>query len=237
MKIRIKFKKYGILKFIGHLDVMRYFQKVNRRAEVPICYSEGFSPHQIMSFASPLGLGLISRGEYLDMEVKETESSAVMIERLNAQMVEGIEILSYRKLPDDAKTAMSIVAGADYAVGIKEGYEAYGVENLADEFERFYKQENINVIKKSKKSEREIDLKPMIYKWKVQEDGSLFLQLAQGSVNNLKPELVMQAFYEFLGKEYSQYAFMIERLEMYANAGTEEDIKLITLESMGEEIA
>ena len=58
MKIRIKFQKQGTVRFIGHLDVMRYFQKVMRRAEVDIRYSEGFSPHQIMSFASPLSVGL-----------------------------------------------------------------------------------------------------------------------------------------------------------------------------------
>lgn len=51
MKIRIRFRKYGVMKFIGHLDVMRYFQKAMRRAHIDICYSEGFSPHQIMSFA------------------------------------------------------------------------------------------------------------------------------------------------------------------------------------------
>ena len=54
MKIRIKFTKQGPVKFIGHLDVMRYFQKAMRRADVDIKYSEGFSPHQVMSFAAPL---------------------------------------------------------------------------------------------------------------------------------------------------------------------------------------
>lgn len=58
MKIRIKFSKQGAMKFIGHLDTMRYFQKAMRRADVDIRYSEGFSPHQIMSFAAPLGVGL-----------------------------------------------------------------------------------------------------------------------------------------------------------------------------------
>ena len=58
MNIRIKFRKYGCLRFIGHLDVMRYFQKVIRRADINISYSEGFSPHMIMSFAAPLGVGL-----------------------------------------------------------------------------------------------------------------------------------------------------------------------------------
>ena len=49
MKVRIKFSKHGPMKFIGHLDIMRYFQKAMRRADVAICYSGGFSPHQIMS--------------------------------------------------------------------------------------------------------------------------------------------------------------------------------------------
>ena len=65
MKIRIKFAKYGTMKFIGHLDMMRFFQKAIRRADIDIKYSEGFSPHQIMSFAAPLGVGIESRGEYM----------------------------------------------------------------------------------------------------------------------------------------------------------------------------
>ena len=58
MKARIKFRKYGAIRFIGHLDVMRYFQKVMRRADIPIAFTGGYSPHMIMSFASPLGIGL-----------------------------------------------------------------------------------------------------------------------------------------------------------------------------------
>ena len=58
MKIRIKFRKWGVMKFIGHLDMMRYFQKAVRRAKIDIRYSEGYSPHQIMSFAAPLGVGI-----------------------------------------------------------------------------------------------------------------------------------------------------------------------------------
>ena len=82
LKIRIKFAKEGNMKFIGHLDMMRYFQKVMRRAGVNIRYSEGFSPHQIMSFAAPLGVGVTSRGEYMDIEVQSTDSSKEMMKRI-----------------------------------------------------------------------------------------------------------------------------------------------------------
>ena len=100
MKIRMKFSKNGPLRFVGHLDVMRYFQKVFRRAEVDIAYSQGYSPHQIISFAAPLGLGVTSDGEYLDAEFHSAESSAKMLEIINAQMNEGIELLEFKLLPD-----------------------------------------------------------------------------------------------------------------------------------------
>ena len=94
MKIRIKFRKYGIMKFIGHLDIMRYFQKAMRRADIDICYSAGFSPHMIMSFASPLGVGLTSDGEYLDIEIGNELSSEAAVKRLNGVMAEGVAVLS-----------------------------------------------------------------------------------------------------------------------------------------------
>ena len=115
MKIRVKFKKWGCMKFIGHLDMMRYFQKAVRRADIDIRYSEGYSAHQIMSFAAPLGVGITSDGEYFDIDVNTTESTEKSIAALNAQMVDGVEVTGYVLLPDDAKKAMSLVAAADYA--------------------------------------------------------------------------------------------------------------------------
>lgn len=63
------------MRFIGHLDVMRYFQKAIRRAEIPIAFTTGYSPHMIMSFAQPLGVGVTSDGEYFDIEITEPISS------------------------------------------------------------------------------------------------------------------------------------------------------------------
>ena len=155
MKIRIKFRKWGSMKFIGHLDMMRYFQKVMRRADVDIRYSEGFSPHQIMSFAAPLGVGITSDGEYFDIEVYSTKSSEEMIKDMNATMVDGVEITGYVALPDNAKPAMSIVVAADYVLSYKEGYKApYSVEEWKTKVdELFISQKSFTIIKKTKKSE------------------------------------------------------------------------------------
>lgn len=59
------------MKFVGHLDTMRYFQKALRRAELPVAFSGGYSPHMIMSFAVPLGVGMESLGDYFDLEMAE----------------------------------------------------------------------------------------------------------------------------------------------------------------------
>lgn len=212
MKIRIKFTKTGSLRFIGHLDVMRYFQKAFRRAKVDIAYSQGFSPHQILSFAAPLGIGLTSEGEYLDAEFHTTKSSKEMIEMINQCMVEEIQIKEFKLLDDNAANAMSSVAAADYVVTIKEEYYD---ETFFNQLEEFGKQSVISIVKKTKRSEKEMDIKPMIYELRREGENSVFMKVATGSVENLKPELVMKAYCDFCKKEWKQFGFMTKRLETY----------------------
>ena len=114
MKVRVKFAKEGAMKFIGHLDIMRYFQKAVKRAGLDAAFSEGYSSHMIMSFASPLGVGITSTGEYFDLELKSASSSEEMVKRLNDAMVEGMRILSIRQVEEGkAGKAMSLVAAAE----------------------------------------------------------------------------------------------------------------------------
>jgi radical SAM-linked protein len=224
------------MKFIGHLDIMRYFQKVMRRAEVNICYSGGFSPHQIMTFASPLGVGLTSDGEYVDIEVNSTDSSAEMLRRINAVMVEGVEALSYRLLPDTAANAMSIVAAADYSVTFREGKEPQDWQHFCDRLKDFLSQEEILVVKKSKKGEREVNIRPMIYALNI-DHHTVKMQIASGSAANLKPEMVLQAYMSFLGEELEDFALLINRDEVYADVSeTEGQPDFKPLSDFGEDI-
>lgn len=226
MKLRIKFSKHGSMKFIGHLDIMRYFQKAIRRSEIDVAYSEGFSPHQKMSFAAPLGVGLYSNGEYFDVEVNSLTSTDDILKRLNDTMNDEIEVLSVILLPDGAKKAMSLVGGADYTVVVKDDYnELVSSESstkytkinpltLCENIENFYELSEIVVLKKTKKSEREIDIKPLIHEFGFKnENGNpvIFMIVNQGSENNLKPELVIEQLCKFSGVEYNEYAFQYTR--------------------------
>lgn len=223
------------MKFIGHLDVMRYFQKVMRRADVDIRYSEGFSPHQIMSFAAPLGVGLESHGEYVDIEVLSTDSSAEMLRRINEVIADGMKALEYKMLPDNAANAMSIVAAADYTLRFREGYEPEDWDAFAAGLESFLKQEQILVIKKTKKGEKETDIRPMIHELKI-GDREIWMKIATGSAANLKPDAVIRAYYESTGTAMADFALMITREEVYASKEEDGKAVLCTLGAFGEDI-
>lgn len=232
LKARIKFSKKGAMRYIGHLEVMRYFQKIMRRAQIPIAFTEGYSPHMIMSFASPLGVGAISQGEYFDIELAEPIASLEAMQRMNEVSVEGIEILSFRQIAEEKKqTGMTILAGADYLV---RGKDTPIPTEWFPQIASFLAQPEIIIMKKTKRSEREVDIRPMIYDMHVQEDG-IFMQLAAGSVQNLKPGLVMKAFCNYLEEEFSERAYEECRLEMYADRG-EYERNLVSLETLGQEI-
>jgi len=263
MNVRVRFAKYGAVKFIGHLDVLRYFQKAVRRSGLKIAYSQGFHPHQIMSFASPLGVGITSEGEYMDMELVADYTPQEIVDALNTAMVEGFTVLSAHILPDPEngrkrETAMSLVTAADYLVTVKENDPFFATKSLEESnnaWARFYGQKSIQVVKKVKKSNSEtsVDLKPLLYgavvgtedtlpavakhpnakdfyevpeipdfaaeqKTICAEKGlfSVLLRVSAGSADNIKPELVMEAFARFLGCEaVDELKFQIHRLDMY----------------------
>ena len=237
MKARIKFRKYGVMKFIGHLDVMRYFQKVMRRAEIPIAFTGGFSPHMIMSFAQPLGVGVTSDGEYFDIELKEPITLEKAVRQMNATMAEGIEVVSFVEISDDKKSSgMTITAAADYKVTLLESVKSSDVtrkipESWGQKAKAFMEQPEITVLKKTKRSEKEVDIKPMIYNMEVSED-DIYLFLATGSEQNLKPDLVMEAFLTYMGEKSEENPMHYHRIDVYAKDGG----KLVPLEALGKEI-
>lgn len=245
MKIRVKFRKYGAMKFIGHLDIMRYFQKAVRRAGIDICYTEGFSPHQVMSFAAPLGVGITSDGEYMDIEVHATKPSRQSVSDFNAVMCEGIEVTGYVQLDGNAKPAMSAVSAADYEIWYRPGSAipplCLDPRKLQQALEAFFvTPEEVLVTKKTKKSEKILDLKKLVYDFQIlapQERffscPAFYMKLSTGSTDNIKPELVLETFYGYAGVPYEPFAMQIHRKDLYF---TDKDGHLQPLLEAGHEI-
>lgn len=204
------------MKFIGHLDMMRYFQKAIRRAKIDIAYSGGFSPHQIMSFAAPLGVGLTSLGEYFDIELRTAMDEEAIKERLNQVMAEGVAILETTALADTAGNAMASVAAAAYEVTFAEGTVL--PDGWTGQLTAFLDQPQIPYHKLTSKVSRMLDLKPLLYDSKVTEE-KVYLLVNASSADNIKPIFVMKAFFESIGVTISEHSLYICRMETYGLNG------------------
>lgn len=224
MKVRIKFSKEGPVRFIGHLDIMRYFQKAIRRAGIDIAYSTGFSPHQIMSFASPLSVGHESCGEYFDVELNSITDTEDIKMRLNRTMTEGIQILQVAVLDETEGNAMASVAAADYLISFRDSVSL--PDDWKEKLTAFYKKDKIPVIKKTKKGEREIDLKETIYQLEIRED-QVYMLLDAGSGSNMKPGFVLETFCTAENISLPEYPFRVRRLETYKRTGEGKLVPLI----------
>ena len=230
MKVRVKFEKTEGMRFVGHLDLMRFFQKAIRRADIPIKYSEGFSPHQIMSFGAPLSMGVAGLGEYMDIEIPDDKkiTSKEAVERLNEVMCSGMKITKFLQISEDSKSAMALMDTADFKAEFKERVEEVLIKNAVD---RLLLKDSIILKKISKKkkknrfgkfeeveTESRVDIKPFIYKLEAVENG-VFMNLSQGSLNNVKPAFVM----DFLAKEglinAEKYGYYLYILYMYTEEG------------------
>ncbi|MBR5157390.1 MAG: TIGR03936 family radical SAM-associated protein [Clostridia bacterium] len=206
VKYRLEFSKTGETKFVSHLDLVRLFSRVFKRAELPLAYSEGFNPHPKMSIGIPLSVGVTSEAELLDVEFyNEVEAEDIKV-RLNEKMPMGILISKVKKLEQgDAK--LSTVSKAQYNVKL------FGAEITEEKVSDFMKKAAIEIEKKTKRSEKVVDIKPDIFALSYISEDELFMELATGSNANLKPDVVLEAMQKYIdGFGVEDYA--LHRIKM-----------------------
>ncbi len=213
MKLRVQFIKEGPMKFIGHLDTMRYFQRAIKRSGIDVAYTGGYSPHQIMAFAQPLGIGVESDSEIMDIEVNDiTPGREKFIRMLDDEMCDGFAIRDIRLLPDDAQNAMASVQAASYRVYIKP--EARADADHEEMAARIMASDEVMILKKTKKSEQMTDIKPRIYDLSVKDD-QICMCVDASSGGNIKPGLVIEAMYKTAGFDLPEGVLKVRRTEIY----------------------
>lgn len=214
-KYRIKYSKGFELRFVSHLDMMRIFQRAIKRAGLPIGYSHGFNPHQLMSFANPLSLGMTSIGEYCDVEFIRDENETIIKNKLNDVMNEGIEVIDVTRMAQTAKNAMASISACRYEVYFNELMDENTVNKYAD---GFFNQKEIITMKKTKNNYKETDIRPDIFGLKDISDkecGKLDLMLAAGSIRSLRADLVAETFFKYAGVEFNKFKVRYKRIDMY----------------------
>lgn len=230
--MRVKFLKGESVKYISHLDLMRTVQRVVRRAHIPVSYSQGFNPHQEISFGAPLPLGVTSEAEYVDIKLGENMLPSALVKLFNENAPDGVKMLEGRILEAGTKSAMALVTHSEYrlSVVVSNSLLGNGIENLNRKLAQFLNQEEILIKKFNKKTkvEKTLNVKPLVVLGEFLAASQLEEDLLgtetetavvfhcivkSGSTDNIKPELVIEAFSEFLAMPV--IVRRIHRTELY----------------------
>lgn len=208
---RIIFKKEDAIRYISHLDLMRTFQRMLMRADLPIKYSEGFNPHMILNFALPLSVGAVSDRDFCEIALTRDVKKEELLDKLKKAAPGGIAIsdISFESTPDFRE-----VAKAEFIVKVYSNVSK-------NEYEKFLSSESILTDKKTKKGIKEIDIKGMIYEYEIEEEEEYtkfrFL-LAAGNTVNLNPSLIFKAAEKYIDGISVEYTDIC-RTNLYTEDG------------------
>ena len=191
----IKYARDDRVKYISHLDFIRMFHRTVRRAGLLMKFSEGFNPHPVMTVAMPLSVGITSDSEYMKIGFAKDYSQTEIKDRINAAFPKGFEVIAVTKT-EGKMHDFSKLDRAVYEVEI----EASGIENF--DAEKFLKNRELVVMKKTKSGEKESDIRPYIYSIeetsRTEENLALAMCIAAGNNYNLKVDTVVDAMNKYI---------------------------------------
>lgn len=224
-RIRVRFTKMNLMKFISHLDLMRLMERTLRRSNIPLAFTQGFNPHPKIAFATALAIGISSEGEYMDVEITQKISLNDFKNSMNKNLPSGIEIIKCKYINLDNPSLMATVEISTYIVKCKlqENYEISLIQEAIDDFQRkthIYTIKNIK--KRNKDIKKEIDIRPLINSIEVWNLSSkelvLKIRTATGSKGNLKPEVLIDKLIELEALCIDRDTIRIHRLDLYISA-------------------
>ena len=221
--VRIRFCKVGDLQYISHLDLQRTFARVLVRAKIPMWYTKGFNPHAKVIFGLPLSVGTESECEFIDLRLERDMPPEEVKRRLNLELTQEMQILDAY----EPTTKVQDIGWAKYEMELNFANAA----EKAAELQALFTTSPLNMIKKTKSGDKEIDLVPMIRKINVVADPAapnrlrVSAILRAGTEEHLNPELLIKAAKErlsILSSDPVNESYSILRTHVYCQDGVTE---------------
>jgi radical SAM-linked protein len=132
-RMRVWFATDETVKYVGHLDMHRTWERAIRRARLPLAYTQGFNPQARLQFAAALPVGFTGQGEVADVFLNEELAPAEFVERLGQALPPGVRPVRAEPVPREFPSLQSQVNGAHYRVEVEtEDSEAVFTERLAE---------------------------------------------------------------------------------------------------------
>ena len=203
----LQFQKGDIVRHLGLLDLQRTMQRALRRSGLPVAYSKGFNPHMVMSFASALSSGIPGDAELLDVSLCEDSVTEEMcLDAMNRVLPPALKASRVRLVDDRFPKVGAALAQAEYRITV------FGdpARELVDALERFLGENEIMALRKTKKSETMVNIRPMIHELSAEYDKeenrmTMIARVSFVEAATLKPDLLLSAFCTYTGVELKRH--------------------------------
>lgn len=217
---RLRFARREPAIWLGHLDLMRTFERTVRRAGLPVIWSQGFNPRPHLEFALPIGVGLATQDDYVDILMTEPLDESSLQERLNASFPVGIEILEVKIVPAEGPSLMSLIAASDYVL------DGAGLADAARRLLAVPESQPWLVEKNSKGKLLTVDIRPLLIDLTIVTEDQLLVRVMAGSRNNLRPDLLLKVLVSLGGlDEHAAADTAVTRQALWIFAPTGNDGK------------
>ena len=196
-RIRAYFAKRERVRYISHLDVLRYWERAIRRAELPLSYSQGFTPHPKIQFAGPLPLGYLAEREVVDVSLDGRVELDEFLARIAGQTVPDLPLIDAEEIPLSTPPAQAAALWADYVVDLPDVQR----ERASLESGRFLALDSLEWTEERRERQRVYDLREAVASLSVLdgEPGSdgirLRMRLSATPDFMVRPEPVLAALF------------------------------------------
>ncbi|GAB4549014.1 MAG: hypothetical protein OHK0023_12850 [Anaerolineae bacterium] len=179
-RLRITFAKLGALKYIGHLDLAKTWERILRRAQLKLSYSQGFNARPRMQLAAPLSLGHTSEGELLDIWLDTPEPLDGLVERLNAVSPPGVPILQIVPVPLQTPSLPTLIESAEYTLTPRDE----PMPELKAKIAVLMSEKRLLITRRGVP----MDIKPLINRIEADELGKISLEMSLSTAGTGRPD-------------------------------------------------
>lgn len=189
-RLHITFGKFDALKYTSNLDVAKLWERVLRRANLPLLYSEGFNPRPRLALATALPLGITSECELLDVSLREPISLGGLENNLMAVSPSGLRIYSIVEVPVRSPALQTLVRSAEYRIHFMDDFPR---EALQARLDTLMGAASFDQQRDRKGKAKVVDLRPLIQNLCIDDHGDLIAHLTVGDQGNMRPNELLQA--------------------------------------------
>jgi radical SAM-linked protein len=207
-RIQITFGKFGALRYTGNLDVAKIWERVLRRARLPILYTQGFNTRPRIQLATALPLGITSECEILDVALREKLATFDRLpQQLMAVAPAGLRVFAIEEVPPNSPALQALVRRATYRIRFVDGIRRNRLQRAIDDILRKERIVKVRIRRNGRKSSA--DIRPLIYDLHIDAHNDFIAHLGAGERGNLQPADLLTEM--GLGDEYTT----IHRFELF----------------------